>query len=74
MGFDDRYDADAEGGGFRGSLRRMFGSRGSGSGFFSWSFPLFTVPRGVPGIGGIRVRVHILFVLVALGQACGAAL
>lgn len=45
-----------------------------GEGFFGWSFPLFQVPRGFPGIGGIAVRVHILYLILAgtrLLQASG---
>ena len=33
--------------------------------FFSWSFRLFTVPKFVPGIFGIEVRVHIFYILIA---------
>jgi len=50
---DRRYDDNrGDGGGFRGALRRMF-TEGD---FFSWSFHLFT-------LFGIRVRIHLLFVL-----------
>lgn len=49
-------------------------SRGnfSGGGFFGWSFPLFTVPGAVPLLGGIRVRVHILYILIAASEILGA--
>lgn len=63
MGFQDRrYDTGdyGEGGGIRRALRRMFIE---GDDFLGWSLPLFTVPRGFPGIGGIAVRVHLLYVL-----------
>lgn len=36
--------------------------------FFSWSFRLFTVPKFVPGIFGIEVRVHIFYILIAAWQ------
>src|SRR5436190_15736969 len=64
MGFQDRrYDA---GHGFgRGMGRRL------ASGFFSWSLPLFTVPRWVPGLAGIYVRLHILYILVLVSELAG---
>src|SRR5213596_3591532 len=67
MAFQDRrYDA---GGGFgRGMGRRL------ARGFFSWSLPLFTVPRWVPGIAGIDVRLHILYILVLVGELAGPLL
>lgn len=42
------------------------------SSFFSWSFPLFTVPRFVPGIYGIRVRVHIFYLIIAAIELAGS--
>ncbi len=68
MGFQDRrYDTGdyGEGGGVRRALRRMFVE---GDDFFGWSLPLFSVPRGVPGIGGIAVRIHLLYVLFIVVQ------
>jgi Zn-dependent protease len=54
MGFADRrYESRDEGGGFRRAMRRIFVE---GDNFFSWAFPLFTV-------AGIRVRIHLLYVL-----------
>ncbi len=71
MGYQDRrYDEGRSGGGGLGErFARYFRSR---AGFFSWSLPLFTVPRRVPGVGGIRVRIHLLYILVALGELLGA--
>lgn len=70
MGYQDRrYNDSGEGGGFRRALRRIFVE---GTDFFSWSFPLMTVPRKVPWIGGIRVRVHLLFVLMIAGELIGS--
>jgi Zn-dependent protease len=43
------------------------------SGFFSWSLPLFTVPRWVPGIRGIHVRMHITYILLVVGQLLSAS-
>ena len=54
-----------EGGGFRRALRRIFVE---GDNFFGWSLPLFTVPRWVPGIRAIQVRIHLLFILFIVGQ------
>lgn len=68
MGFQDRrYDTGdyGEGGGVRRALRRMFIE---GDDFFGWSLPLFTLPQGFPGIGGIAVRVHLLYVLFIIVQ------
>lgn len=68
MGVSDRnyrIGDYGEGGGFRRALRRMFIE---GDDFFGWSVPLFTVPRSVPGIGGIAVRVHLLYILFIAGQ------
>lgn len=63
MGFHDRrYDSGSSDGGFRGALRRIFVN---GEGFFSWSFPLFTVPRWIKALAGIHVRVHLLYILIA---------
>src|SRR6185295_6940566 len=58
----DKRPDYGEGGGIRRALRRIFVE---GDDFFSWALPLFT-------IGGVRVRVHllyILFVIVRLLQA-----
>ncbi|XVJ60622.1 MAG: hypothetical protein HEQ23_15010 [Tepidisphaera sp.] len=71
MGIQDRrYNPRGGGGGFGDSFRRMLESA---DGFFGWSFPLFRVPRWVPGIRNIDVRVHILYILILLGQLAGAA-
>lgn len=68
MGWEDRQHGsatDGRGGGrFRDSLRRMFGD---GDNFLNWSFPLYTA-------WGIRVRVHLLFVLVVLGELIRSSL
>lgn len=67
MGWQDRkYNTGdyGEGGGFRRALRRIFVE---GDDFFSWSLPLFRVPRGVPWIGGIDVRLHILYIIYIAG-------
>lgn len=55
MGFQDRRyrDDPGDGGAFRRALRRIFVE---GDNFFAWALPLFTFK-------GIRVRIHILFVL-----------
>jgi Zn-dependent protease len=67
MGFQDRrYDPDDTGEGF---FRRM--SRGvsfNPGDFFGWSLPLFTVPQRVPWLGGIHVRVHVIYILVAVSE------
>ncbi|GMV24840.1 MAG: hypothetical protein AMXMBFR58_08710 [Phycisphaerae bacterium] len=64
MGFQDRrYGSEESGGGFR----NIF----SGGGFFSWSFPLFTVPASVRGIGGIRVRIHIIYLIIVVSELLG---
>lgn len=53
MGFQDRRYDEPEGGGgrFRDALRRMFQE-----GFFAWAIPIGSV-------AGIRVRIHLLFVI-----------
>jgi Zn-dependent protease len=56
-GYDDGY-----------SKRRVF----SAEAFFSWALPLFTVPRWVPGLAGIRVRVHITYLLIAGSELLNA--
>lgn len=71
MGYQDRRYESRSGDGGRFS-RWIKGYIGGRSGFFSWSLPLFTVPRRVPGLGGIRVRVHLLYILVVLGELLGA--
>jgi hypothetical protein len=63
MAFRDRGYND----GYSGA-RRLF----SAEGFFSLSLPLFTVPRWVPGLSGIRVRLHILYLLIAGSELLGA--
>ncbi len=72
MGIQDRrYNSGSgggdygEGGGFRRAMRRVFVE---GDNFYGWSFPLFTVPRWVPGIRGIQVRIHLLFVVFVIAQ------
>src|SRR5262245_60465153 len=55
MGFRDRGYSDGYG------ARRVF----SAEAFFSWALPLFTVPRWMPGLAGIRVRLHITYILIA---------
>lgn len=71
MGYQDRrYESRSEGGGrFRRWFKEYIGGR---SGFFSWSVPLFTVPDRVPGLDGIRVRVHLLYILMIVGELIGA--
>lgn len=73
MGFQDRrYNQSGdfgEGGGFRRAFRRIFVE---GDNFFGWSFPLFTVPSWVPGIRGIHVRVHFLYILIAAAELIGS--
>lgn len=70
MGYQDRrYDRDDSGPGFGASLRRIFSG---GEGFFGWSLPFFRVPRWVPGLRGIDVRVHLLYILIAAGELVGA--
>jgi stage IV sporulation protein FB len=68
----DRYDAGGGrgGGGVRGALRRMFVE---GDDFFSWSLPLGRVPRGVPLIGGIEIRIHLLYVVFIIAELVWAA-
>ena len=59
MGWEDRrYNNAEEGGGLRRALRRIFVE---GDNFFSWAFPLFTV-------FGIRVKIHLLFVLMIVSE------
>lgn len=56
MGFQDRQyrtPGAGGGGGFGRAVRRAFGGSND---FFSWSLPLFT-------FRGIRVRIHLLFVI-----------
>jgi stage IV sporulation protein FB len=70
MGYQDRrYNSGngdyGEGGGFRRAMRRIFVE---GDNFYGWSFPLFTVPRWVPGLRGIEVRIHLLFVVFVIAQ------
>src|SRR5689334_8306909 len=64
MGFNDRRYDDGEGR-FRRALRQT-------KRFFGWSLPLFTVPRWVPWVRGIHVRIHILYILVAISELLGA--
>ncbi|HVU64784.1 MAG TPA: site-2 protease family protein [Phycisphaerales bacterium] len=54
-----------EGGGFRRAMRRIFVE---GDGFYGWSLPLFRVPRWMPGLRGIEVRVHLLYVVFIIAQ------
>jgi Zn-dependent protease len=60
MGWQERQyrSGDDEGGGFRRALRRIFVE---GDSFLSWAFPIFTLAR-------VRVKVHLIFVLVVIGQ------
>ncbi|MBU6412163.1 MAG: hypothetical protein KGS45_01705 [Planctomycetes bacterium] len=68
MGIQDRrYDQNESGGGGGG-----LGSRFGAGGFFDWSLPLFRVPRNVPGIGGIAVRLHILYIIIAISELFSA--
>lgn len=63
MGIQDRqYDRSSggQGGGFN------LGN------FFDWSFPLFRVPQWIPGIRGIFVRIHILYIVIAASELFGA--
>ncbi len=54
-----------EGGGFRRAMRRIFVE---GDNFYGWSVPLFTVPRWVPGIRGIEVRMHLMFIVIVVAE------
>jgi Zn-dependent protease len=63
MGYQDRRYDEGESG-FRRAFRRAF----SATGLFGWSLPLFTLPRSMPGLGGIHVRVHILYILIVLNE------
>ncbi len=72
MAFDDRHSnrhGSEESSGFGGGIRRYFSSR---TGFFSWSLPLFTVPARVPLAGGVRVRIHLIYILIVLGELLGS--
>jgi Zn-dependent protease len=63
MGWQDRkYNSGdyGEGGGIRRAFRRIFVE---GDDFFSWALPLFRLPQGFPLIGGIDVRVHVLYIV-----------
>ncbi len=64
MGIHDRRYSEGgdRGGGFGAAMRRIFVE---GDGFYGWSLPLLRVPDRVPGIGGIEVRVHLLYILIA---------
>lgn len=71
MGYQDRwYNRENSGGGIGGWFRRMFSTS---AGFFDWALPLFRVPDSVPGIGGIRVRIHLLYILIAVSQLAFAS-
>jgi stage IV sporulation protein FB len=67
MGWEDRQHWSATegrgGGGFRSALRRIFGE---GDNPLAWSLPLYT-------LWGIRVRVHIIFVIMAAAELIRAA-
>lgn len=63
MGFEDRSYRDHPSRAWRDG-----GGSSFGGGFFSWSFPIFTVPDRIPAIGGIRVRVHILYLLMLASE------
>lgn len=66
MGIQDRrYDQNSSGGGL--------GGRFAGGGFFDWSLPLFRVPSGVPGIGGIMVRLHLLYIIIVVSELFSAS-
>ncbi len=59
MGWQERnYRPRDEGGGFGRAMRRIFVE---GDNFFSWALPLFTVI-------GVRVKVHLLFIIVVAGE------
>src|ERR1051325_217595 len=62
MGFQDRRYDDGDGGFRRGLRLRMI------IWFFNCSLPLFTMPRRVPAIGGIHVRIHITYILLIVGR------
>lgn len=73
MGIQDRrYDRNdggrGDGGGFGGSLKTMLSG-----GFFEWSLPLFRVPAWVPGLRGIDVRLHILYIIIAVSELLSAS-
>lgn len=60
MGWESReYGRSDDGGRLRAVLRRIFG--GGGEDFFSWGIRLYTA-------WGIEVRLHLLFLLIALGE------
>ena len=65
MGYQDRrYDEGKYNDGGS-AARRILSASGS---FFNWSIPLFTVPHRTPWIGGIHIRVHILYLLIAISE------
>jgi len=63
--FDDNggRSGNGSGGGFTGALKRVFSG---GAHFFDWALPLYTA-------WGIRVRIHLLFILFAIGGLFVAA-
>lgn len=62
MGFEDRRYKEGGAGAWRSQSSFVDG------GFFSWSLPLFKVPDSVRWLGGIRVRVHILYLLMLASE------
>lgn len=58
MGWEDRRYRSPDDGGFRGVFRRMFWQ---GENFYDWAVPLYTA-------WGIRVRIHITFLLLIIAQ------
>lgn len=65
MGWQDRrYEPEREESGFRRALRKVFGE---GANFYSWALPLFTV-------WGIRVRIHLIFVVMIVAELIQALL
>jgi len=41
--------------------------------FLDWSLPLFRVPAWVPGLRGIAVRVHLLYIIIAVSELLSAS-
>lgn len=71
MGYQDRqYNRGGDDGSSSGPVSRLLFAA---DGFFNWSLRLFRVPRSIPGVHGITVRVHILYFLVLAGKLYAAA-
>ena len=63
MGWQDRQYKNRGRGGGGSILRRVFGD---GENPFSWAFPLFTA-------AGIRVKVHVIFIILIISQLIWSA-